>query len=716
MKTVVIRWGVLLLLAIGPVQAANKTTVELLLGQMSAKPGSSVDAALRMKSPPGWHTYWRNGGDSGFQTTVEWELPPGITVSPFEWPVPQKLSITKLDSYVYEGEILLPFKISIASNTAPGSLNIKGSVDWLECDEDECVPARAGIQTNLTVAAENQPSPQVDLIKDAREKIPKADAARKARAEWTDPESTENRGLIIEWVPKEKAEKPDFFPYESEDYKVAPQTEVLTATDSLVRIKTKVTKGEGKWPDHISGIVLDRTGGKEPAAAEVTLTPESSSGKNSGDSPAPSKSNTTIWVALVLAFLGGLILNVMPCVLPVVALKILSFVNQTREEPARRKQLGLVYGAGVLTSFLLLAIVAIVVQKSGNQAAWGMQMQNPVFVVVLVIILLLASLNLFGVFELALGGRTLGKASELASREGPAGAFFNGVFTTVLATPCTAPALTVALGFAYAQPPIVLTLILLMVGVGLAFPYVLLTFFPAGLRLLPKPGVWMEKFKQAMAFPILATMVWLFWVGNALLGSNSALWLGILLVLLSFTAWTYGQFLQRGTKHPAIAWFTMILSLIAVIYVLERQLQWRNPPEQMSGVSSSTKGLIDWQPWSAEAVEKARREGHVVLVDFTAKWCATCQSNKEFALETEAVHDKLKEVNGVTFKADFTSRSPVIAAELKRHESAGVPLNLVYPPDVSKPPIILPSNLFLPWQRGKVLEALDQAGKQQAPK
>lgn len=707
MKPVVFRWAVLFLLMVTSAGAANKTSVSLLLGQSAATPGSRIQAALRMSSPPHWHTYWRNGGDSGFQTTVQWELPPGVSVSPFQWPVPEKLSITKLDSYVYEGDVLLPFTLNIGADVPPGPLQIKGAVSWLECDDETCVPAEDNVQASLTIGSQAQPGEHAERIREALRLIPTADPQLQVAARWIDPPSTEKRTLEVEWTPRTTPDKPDFYPYESEKYYVSPSSRVIQASDKAIQLRTKVSKLEGDWPTEIPGLILDQSG-KEPKAYEVVLKVDGGPvgvTPPSGNAAVSSEAPVTFWVALALAFLGGMLLNIMPCVLPVVALKVLGFVNQSKENPARVKRLGLVYGAGVLASFLVLAIFALLVQRGGNEAAWGMQMQNPVFVTVMISVLLLASLNLLGVFELVLGGRALGTASELASREGASGAFFNGVFTTLLATPCTAPALGVALGFAFAQPPLILTLLLLTVGFGLAVPYVVLCFVPAWLRFIPKPGAWMEKFKQAMAFPLLATMAWLFWVATALLGPDASLWLGMFLVTLSLAAWVYGAFIQRGTKRLPLAWAVILLTLsFGIFFILERKLQWRNPPEFVEANAAAGAG-IDWQPWSTEAVEAARRAGHVVFVDFTARWCITCQSNKKLALETEAFQSKLKQVNGVAFKADFTRRSQVIAQELIKYNRRGVPLNLVFPADLSKPAIILPNIL----KTSTVLAALEQA-------
>jgi thiol:disulfide interchange protein DsbD len=409
---------------------------------------------------------------------------------------------------------------------------------------------------------------------------------------------------------------------------------------------------------------------------------------------------------LLFAFLGGLILNLMPCVLPVIALKILGFVSEAHSEPRRVRKLGLIYALGVLASFLALAGIVIGVNAAGHRAGWGMQFSSPIFVVCLTTLVLLVALNLFGIFEVALGGRTLDTASGLASKTGAAGAFFNGVLATTLATPCTAPFLAPALGFAFAQSPPVIVLIFLTVGLGLSAPYVVLSCQPGWLKYLPKPGGWMLQFKIAMGFPMLATVVWLFNVASSNYGKN-VVWLGVFLVSVAFAAWIFGEFVQRGRKHQAVAAIIVFLLLLgSYAFALEKELDWRVPMETTGagGLKVSANG-IDWQPWSPAAVAAARVAGKPVLVDFTADWCLTCQVNKKTSIEIPSVREKLKALNAVALIGDYTHFPDAITTELNRYGRAGVPLVLVYPKNPEAQAIVLPA-LLTP---GTVLSALDRA-------
>jgi len=351
----------------------------------------------------------------------------------------------------------------------------------------------------------------------------------------------------------------------------------------------------------------------------------------------------------------------------------------------------MVYTLGVLVSFMVLAGVVIAVKAAGHKAGWGLQFGNTNFLIALTVLVFLVALNLFGMFEVTLRGRTMDAAGALASKHGAAGAFFNGVLATVLATPCTAPFLSIALGFAFAQSTAIILAIFLSVGVGLALPYLVLSFQPAWLKFLPRPGAWMEKFKILMGFPMLATGVWLL---SLAAGSNhKTLSFGLFLVALGMAAWVWGEFVQRGTKRRTFAGLCSALILTAG-FVFAFPL-------------APGRDLIQWQPWSSAAVAKAQSEGHPVLVDFTADWCLTCQVNKKVAIEVSSVRDRLKQIGAVNLVGDYTHQSDAITDELARYKRAGVPLVLVFPGKPEAQPIVLPEVLT----SGVVLSALDQAAK-----
>jgi thiol:disulfide interchange protein DsbD len=689
-------WAGWLIAAMAGGAADTTTQVKLLLDAEVARPGTTVTAGLHLKMAPKWHTYWRNGGDSGGPTKIEWTLPPGVTAGEVQWPVPEKLISGPLVTYVYHDSVVLLVPLTLAANVGPGDLELKGKVSWMECEEI-CLKGKAEVSARLKIGAEAKPSAAAALIEAARKQLPPAATNLIARARWESADDGEKRPLVIEWELAEKPADADFFPYENEAFDVSNQTIRLPDAGSKVRLSKEVQKLAADWPTRISGLLVSRpTKGAAMQAYEVTLEVAPASAAAPGALPF----GGSLIVMLGFAFLGGLILNIMPCVLPVIALKILGFVNQAKEAPERVRQLGLIYGAGVLVSFLVLAGLAIGVQQAGGLAGWGTAFQNPQFRVLITTLITLIALNLFGVFEVTLGGAALDAASGLTARSGSAGAFFNGMLATVLATPCTAPYLGGAISFAFTQPPGVIVLAFLTSGVGLALPFVVLCWQPAWLKFLPRPGAWMERFKVAMGFPMLATAVWLFWVTATRLGKSGVLWFGLFLVLLALAAWVWGEFVQRGSRRRGLA--TALSVLIAAGgygYTLEHKLHWRAAP------GSKAADAIPWQPWSPAAVAAARAEGRPVLVDFTADTCVNCQVNKATSLEIPATRAKLKEINAVTLIGDYTDDNPAIAQELRRFGRPGVPLVLVYPKDAARPPQVLPA-LLTP---RIVLDALDEA-------
>lgn len=687
-----------LALAAFPAVAAA-TKAELILSDDAARPGDTVMAGIHLTMQSGWHTYWRNPGDAGIATSIKWTLPPGITAGPIQWPVPDKLLTPPLTSYLYSNEVTLLVPLKIAADAPAGRVELKGLVKWQECSE-LCVLGQQDVTASLTIGSETTPSANAPLLQLAIAKLSTNDSNLVANAHW-EAEGT-LRPMVIEWHSASPPAQADFFPYENDNYTVHGETERLPDASGQIRLRKIVEKSGDSWPAKIDGLLVNRADGNAPwQGREVSLDlPALTAAAAPATEPtAPPPANQSFVLMLCLAFIGGLILNIMPCVLPVIALKVLGFVNQARETPARVRTLGLIYGAGVLASFLVLAAVNLAIQRAGGLASWSSAFQNPQFRVIITTLITLVALNLFGVFEIMLPGSAMNAAGNLTARTGAAGAFFNGILATALALPCTAPVLAGAVAFALAQPPAAMALLFLAVGAGLAAPFVLLCWNPGLLKFLPKPGAWMLRFKIAMGFPMLATAVWLFWVTATRLGRSGVLWFGLFLVMVSFAAWIWGEFAQRNTKRTALA---MIISLLFAAsgygFILEHQLHWRSPLNEQHEA-------LNWQPWSDAAVAKARDAGRPVLVDFTADTCINCQVNKLTSIDIHETREKLKAINAITLEADFTDADPIIAAELRKFDRPGVPLVLVYPADKSRPPIILPPVLT----PGIVMDALNKA-------
>lgn len=692
------------------------TQVRLVMPIETVKPGETITVGVLLETQAGWHTYWKNPGESGAATKIIWTLPAGVTAGDILWPLPERTDSAGLITFVHHGSAMLLVPLSISDKTATGPLELKAKVSWLEC-EKVCVPGRTEVNGTLQVGTETKASADADLIKQWQAKLPKADAALKVTSAWDGEAKEGKRNLLINITASSDAAAWDFYPYRGEGFDVSPKSEKVSAKDKTFTVRKVVTTDEGKWPTEIKGLIVGGANADQPTVAyEASVV--IGGGSNSATTAASSSSKTSdpagsvvpqqsLGLMLFYAFLGGIILNIMPCVLPVISLKILGFVKQSQQDPQRVKVLGLIYGLGVIVSFVVLAGLVIGVQQAGKVASWGMQFQNAQFLIVLTVLVTLISLNLFGVFEVTAGDNIMGAAGQLATKKGPSGAFFNGVLATVLATPCTAPFLGTALGFAFSQSAAIILLLFVTIGFGLAAPYVVLSFQPNWLKFLPKPGAWMERFKILMGFPMLATAIWLFSLAAGHFGNRGVLWIGLLLVLIGLSAYIFGEFAQRGQKHQGLAKVVALaLALVSMGYILEAQLHWRF--SERAGNSTATldsKVGIAWKPWSSAEVMAARKEGHVVFVDFTADWCTTCQWNKKTSIELDSVKQKLSDVNAVALLGDYTYEDPAIANELKKYKRAGVPLVLVFPADPNAEPIVLPEILT----PSIVLEALEKA-------
>lgn len=718
------------LLGLARVFGQAQSEVRLVLDQGTVKPRGVARIAVEMKVFPGWHVYWRNPsalGGVGSPPKVDWTLPPGIKAGPIQWPVPQHLEDPAGDSPGYTGTVWLLVPLEIGESVPPGEVTLRAKVSWQEC-EHECVLGRTNLEARIKIGPKSVPSFESGRFVAAEALLPRLGTNLEMSARWDGPPvRAEGRLLVIEWAAE--AASGTFFPFENKSLPLDGKPQPSSKLNGHLQVRHLVDASEGAWPSTASGLVVVDAPGLGRVGYEVSLAiAEATRNSSSGIAPSSMSSLATVIPMLGLAFLGGLILNIMPCVLPVLALKILGFVRQAGSEPRKVRRLGLYYGAGVVTSFLILAVVALAVQAAGSIAGWSTAFQNPQFRVILCVLLVLVALNLFGVFEVNLSGAALDETTrftrralmgplamlrgesatavwvqgtegaEILQQEGPLGAFFNGVLAAVLATPCTAPMLSAAITFAFTQPPAILVLIFLTVGLGLASPFVVLCWRPQWLKWMPKPGSWMVRFKVAMGFPILGTGVWIFWFTAGRMGDAGVLWLGLFLVVISAAAWVWGEFYQRGGGSVRAVWVAALLVAGAYFGILEGQLQWR------SSVGHRAPKL-SWQTWSPAAVEAARRAGHPVLVDFTADNCLNCQLNKRTSIEIESTRERLKKYGVLLFEGDYTDANPAIAEELRRHGRRGVPLVLVYSRTLAQEPRELPTILT----PSLVHEALDWA-------
>ncbi|MEX0325144.1 MAG: protein-disulfide reductase DsbD family protein [Puniceicoccaceae bacterium] len=659
---------------------------ELVAESGHIQPGVPTRIGLLLKHQPKWHTYWINSA-TGYPTTIEWDLPEGFSISKLHWPTPSLYVFGGFTEYVYEGTTLVTATLYPPADLTGDSVEIGFTADWLMC-EDVCIPGGAKGTLSLPVAsALPQPSGYADRFRQAEQEQPASEHPYSITA-WVDGQQ-----VFLEVSGPQLPDSAYFFDQQlvlnpAEEATVVSQssgtlTLVIPLSESTSEIPEKLTgvlKAAGGWP------ALD---GRPGLAIEVNLTAPSITTK-----PA-----TPSWPAtLLLAFIGGMILNLMPCVFPVLGIKIMGFVNQAGESRRKIVMHGLVFTGGVILSFWVLTAFLLVLRSGGNQLGWGFQLQSPAFVLALALILFGFGLNMSGLFEV--GQSAVGVGSKLTGKSGLAGTFFSGVLATVVATPCAAPFLAPALGAALALPPLYSFLVFTVIAIGLSTPYLVLSAFPSLIRWLPKPGAWMETFKQVMAFLLYGTVAYLLWVLAGQLTEASSFgpfsFLKVLfsLVLLAVALWIFGRW-AAFHRRPMVRRVGTVVAALFLMAAIG------------TGISGTRKGPSAWDVWEPGKAEQLAASGKLVYVDFTARWCVTCQTNKAAVFSSDKVRKAIADMDVVLLKADWTNKDSRISEELARYNRSAVPFNLVYGPG-SPEPLILPEILT----PGIVLEALERASRQ----
>ena len=700
--------GGLLALVFGGVAAAmpvnaGHLVADLVPAAQGIAPGQSIHIALRQKIQKGWHTYWRNAGDSGEATRATWTLPTGWSVSDFTWPTPHRLPVGPLVNYGYEGEVLLPMTLSAPAAARPGeTVTLTAKAQFLVC-ADVCVPEDATLTLNLPVTPGPAPADPT-----WGERIAKtlADAPKPAGLIGVFEKQGEVLKLAILGSALQGADLAGayFFPFSGSVIDHARPQPIERGPEGLTLTLTPGFEFQTGAPKEIGGVIALADG----KAYEVTATPGPLPAAAAGLGPPPVKlaapagaANLGLVGAAAFALLGGLILNLMPCVFPVLAMKAASLAGHGGEQAAARRQ-GLAFGAGVLVTFLALAALLIALRAGGSAVGWGFQLQDPPVVAGLALLMLAVALNLSGVFEV--GTSLQGVGSGLAARSGLAGSFFTGVLAVVVAAPCTAPFMGPALGWALTQPAAAALAVFLALGVGFALPFVAVAFAPALINALPKPGPWMDIFKKVLAFPMYGAVAWLVWVLTVQVGADAVpriLGAGIVLALALWIAGAAQRQHAAGGRHRGLAVAATALIALAVVGGALWPAYSIAAPAQGSGAAQ-----LEDEAYSPEKLAALQADGRPVLVNYTAAWCVSCQVNDRVALSTKAVAEALKRNNAAYLKADWTRRDPEIAAELARFGRAGVPLYLVYGADGGAP-AILPSLLT----EGIVVKAIDAAGR-----
>ncbi|AOS44460.1 Thiol:disulfide interchange protein DsbD precursor [Lacunisphaera limnophila] len=682
-------------------------TAELVAREASIQPGRPFTVALKLTHDPHWHTYWINPG-TGYPTSLHWKLPPGFTAGPIVWPTPHVVKDAKgiVTGHGYENEILLFVEISTDKTLVAGStVTLRATADWLMCKE-VCMPGDAALELALPVTAETprDDSAAAMLFDRAAPTLPQPLTGWTATARRTGDTFTvrltpdagtthrpaglhlfDTAGLIDYAAPQVITEDQG-----SLVLTLAAAKEGDPAAPRLAGVLSSTNGWPGR-PD-TPGAAFDLPLGAATTPNDQALTPGSEATTDAGPSTQQPTTNNQqlpasaappapagLLATLAFALLGGLVLNLMPCVFPVLGIKVLGFVNQSGSDRTKVITHGLVFSLGVLVSFWALAGLLLALRAGGSQLGWGFQLQSPAFVFGMAAFLLIFALNLSGLFEVGLSATAVG--GKLQMQQGYGGSFFTGVLATLVATPCSAPFLAPALGAALALPAFSSLLVFTAIAIGLAAPYLLLSIFPAAVKLLPRPGAWMETFKQLMAFPLYATVGWLLWVLAAQTKDNDNALLLIVLgfVLIAMAAWVYGRFVKPAGRVAA-----------AALLVGGLWLGW--PVAAEPAPAGASGYVVKWEPWSPAALEAARAAGRTVYVDFTARWCATCQTNKATVFSSGDVLADLAQRNVLLLRADWTSKDPAITAELARWNRSAVPFNLIYAPGRPEP-LILPELL-----------------------
>lgn len=717
-------------------------TARLVADTSAVQAGRPFRVGVHLSVDDGWHVYWKNSGDSGLPTRVDLKAPEGFSVGELQWPAPLRYAESGgQTAYGYAEEVLL-FATVTPPADATGEVALAADADWLVC-EKKCIPGAASLSRSLPIG---EATPDVAAAFDVMAARVPGPTAQGAEARGVLGVSAvrpgdrfvavfELRGSAGALAPHADEHVPPFIPEKAQGLELSGVDHRFTEDGALVvrvrGIGGPDTTGEGR----VAGLLqaVDASGYLRRVAVELPV-PRAAAGAEverstdplldvlpplPDDPERPAVSATTgaassaaegvaLWKMLLFALIGGLLLNVMPCVLPVLSLKALGLVRQSGEDRRTIWHHGLAFGGGVLASFLVLAVAVIVLKASGELVGWGFQFQNPGFVVSLMAVVFAFSLSLFGVFEVNLPG--MQAAAGVASRHGLAGSFFNGVFATLLATPCTAPFLGTALGFAFGQPAPIILAVLMTVGSGLALPFVVLARFPAWLRKIPRPGPWMDHFKHAMGFLLVGTVIWLLDVLSYQVTTRALVGAIVFLGIIAVAVWMYGRFGGlTATVGRQVTMATLAAGLIAAGAVGTLNLE--PPPAQAcEDATDELPPSGEWVAFSDARVQSLSAAGYTVFIDFTAAWCWTCKANESGVIESTAVMDVVRELGVVMVKADWTNKDESISAWLRRFDRVGVPLYVILPGTAPDQPIVLPEIITT----DLLIESLRKAGPSRA--
>ncbi len=668
---------------------------ELVPAMTALNPGSQATVALRLKMEPGWHAYWRNPGDSGLPPTLDWKLPAGLSAGPIQWPPPLALPVGPLVNYGYEGEVFLLADIAVAPGFASaGPATLRARADWLVCREI-CIPEGADLALSMPVAANPDPDPRwAEAIARTRASLPQPLEGWSVAATGHGPQ------IELALTPVAQEEDPGelrLFPY-SEGKIEAGGAQTLARDGKTLKLTLPVASQRVGDFKRLAGVLTATRGFGPRRAVSIdvplggTIVPGAPA-EAAAASAAPRALATqpgvavagglSLGVALGFALLGGLLLNLMPCVFPVLSLKVLGFAAHGYDNAAMRRH-GTAFAGGVVVSFWLLAGLLLVLRAAGQQLGWGFQLQSPVVVVCLAALFFAIALSLSGVFEV---GQLLPSAiAGWNARNTYVNDALSGMLAVVVAAPCSAPFMGAAIGWALLATPASTVAVFTALGCGMALPYLLLAYFPAWRTRLPRPGPWMVRLKQLLAFPLYATVIWLAWVLGAQLDNDAVARLFVILLLVAFALWAWQTLRAGGARGWGWAALAGLAGIVAVGWPIVVAVAGVGP--------TSARGVADrgpWQDYEADRLQQLIAAGRPVFVDFTAAWCVTCQVNKRLILNTEAVQQAFAQSHVALLRADWTRRDAAIGRALAALGRSGVPVYVLYRP--GREPLILPEVL-----------------------
>jgi thiol:disulfide interchange protein/DsbC/DsbD-like thiol-disulfide interchange protein len=692
-------------------------SAQLISDQESLSPGSTFTLGVKFTLEPGWHIYWKNPGDSGLPPRFSWSTNPALTVSSPLWPYPERLVTGPLVNYGY-GDVLIPFPAKLSADARGSSTIITLGLQWLVC-KDECLPGEATVALSLPISTQaSAPSKHYKEFEDAMGRVP-VPLERVSIAVEERPDQ-----LIMALIPLDGRALPPRFTFFPDDKRIISNNkeQQIERDGDSVRITLARDALNQDSITRIRGVLVAPAGwgaGGGPKAVSIDTNPSAPPpsdllGVAHAEAKATSASGTLGFLSIIIfALIGGLLLNIMPCVFPVLSIKILSFVEQSGNDPKSTRQHGLMFSLGVLVSFWIVAALLLTVRVGGEQLGWGFQLQSPTFVVVMMVVFL--SLGLLFITDISLGQRVQNIAGRLHIPTSLLGSFLNGALATAVATPCTAPYMSTALAATLTLPALLSLCVFTAIGLGMSAPYLLLSYRPELLRFLPKPGEWMVTFKELMAFPLFASVVWLARVFARQMGLEppgldvvvNVLW-GLLSI--SFAFWLWGRSGKSPRPRVAQAFTAGALGMFVLgVYMALPQTEDVEESRARACTPSGTVipftdsyGLL-WESFSEERLVKVLAQGRPVFLDFTAEWCITCQVNEKIVFSSEEVRDLIVRKNVTLMRADWTSKNPMITAALRRYGRNGVPLNVILA-SPSAEPVLLP-NILTP---AIVLDALKQ--------